>query len=259
MSIKSTFAFIDPTTLTTDIRVQRPLDMVRVNELALKFNADQLGTIIVSERADGSRVTIDGQTRLAAKSKVGNTSPVHAQIYTGLSLEQEASMFLADNNSKPVSALDKFLVRVTEGDTTANAITSILAAHGWRVYKGGGDATIQAVAALERAYARGGANGGLVIGAVMESITKAWGYQFAGTNASIIGGLAEIFLRYGQDVDRAKLVRELQGTNPRTLLGRARGMKESRIFSDSLPLIVGRVLHTMHNQKLRRNPLSDWK
>lgn len=259
MSIKSTFAFIDPSTLTTDIRVQRPIDMVRVNELSASFNADQLGTIIVSERPDHTRIILDGQTRLAAKSKVGNTSPVHAQIYTGLTLEEEASMFLAYNNSKPVSALDKFLVRVTEGDKTANEISTILSAHGWRAYKGGGDGTVQAVNALERAYNRGGASGGLVVGAVMESITKAWGYQFAGTNASIIGGLAEMFIRYGHDVDRAKLVRELQGTNPRTLLGRARGMKESRVFSDSLPLIVGRVLHTMHNQKLRKNHLPDWK
>lgn len=260
MSIKSTFAFIDQTTLTTDIRVQRPIDMVRVNELAVNFNADQIGTIIVSERADGTRVTLDGQTRLAAKTKVGNTSPTHAQIYTGLSLEQEASMFLAYNNSKPVSSLDRFLVRVTEGDATAVAISAILARHGWRVRSGGGsDGTFTAVAAIERAYIRAGTSAEHVVDSTIETITKAWGHDTSGMNASLVGGLAELFQRYGVNVDRQKLVREFQATTPRTLLGRARGMKESRVISGSLPLIVGRVIHTMHNQKLRKNHLPDWK
>lgn len=259
MSIQSTFAFIDPTTLTTDLRVQRPLDLTRVAELAADFSSDRVGTVIVSEREDGTRVIIDGQTRLAAKSKVGHKGSVHAQVYLGLTLDQEASMFLAYNNSKPVSALDKFLVRVTEGDPVAVEISTIIAAHGWKVMKGGGAGTIQAVNALERAYTRGGANGAQVVNSVIEAITKAWGHDFAGTNASLVGGIAELILRYGPNIDHAKLIREMQATNARTLLGRARGMKESRIFSDSLPVIVGRVLHTMHNQKMRRNQLSDWK
>lgn len=259
MSTQSTFAWIDPSTITIDLRVQRPSDLTRVVELAKVWDADKMGTIIVSDRTDGTRVALDGRTRLAAKARAGVKGLVHAQIYTGLTLEQEASMFLAYNNSKPVSALDKFLVRVTEGDPTAVAISGILHAHGWRVMKGGMDGTVQAVNALERAYTRGAADGGLIVGEIMGSITKAWGYDFAGANASLIGGLAELFLRYGDKVDRSKLVRDMQSTNPRTLLGRARGMKESRVFSDSLPIIVGRVLHTLHNQKMRSNKLPDWK
>ena len=259
MSSKSTFAFIDPTSLTTDLRVQRPLDLVRVAELASSFDPSRLGTIVVSQRADGTIVVLDGQTRLAAQAKAGHKAAVHAEVHTGLSLQDEAAMFLAYNNSKPVSALDKFLVRVTEGDPTAVAINNIITAHGWRVVKGGLDASIQAVNALERVYTKGGANGAQIVGAIMDSITKAWGYDFAGTNASLIGGLGELFLRYGDKVDRAKLVREMQSTNPRTLLGRARGMKEARVFNDSLPVVVGRVLHTIHNQKMRRNQLPDWK
>lgn len=259
MSSQSTFAYILPTTLATDLRVQRPLDLTRVAELANDFDDNKMGTIVVSKRADGTRIVLDGQTRLAAKAKAGHKGEVHAQVYTGLTLEQEASMFLAYNNSKPVSALDKFLVRVTEGDPVANAITSILAAHGWRVAKGGADGTVQSVVALERAYTRAGANGERVVGIIMGVITKAWGYDFAAANASLIGGLAELFLRYGDGVDQAKLIRELQSTTARTILGRARGMKEGKVFSDSLPVIVGRVIHTMHNQKLRRNPLAEWK
>lgn len=260
MSINSTFAFVDPASLITDLRVQRPLDLARVQELFEKpFDANMLGTVIVSKRTDGSMILLDGQTRVAAKAKAGSNGNVHAQVYTGLTLKDEASMFLAYNNNKAVSALDKFLVRVTEGDPTALTITSILAAHGWRVCAGGADGTIQAVVALERAFTRGGANGERVVGAVMGAITKAWGYDFAGANASLIGGVAELFLRYGDMVDQSKLIRELQSTSPRTLMGRARGMKESRVFSDSLPVIVGRVLHTLHNQKLRKSPLPEWK
>lgn len=259
MSIQSTFAWINPTTLNTDLRVQRPLDLTRVAEIAANFNIDRMGTIIVSKRSDGTQVILDGQTRIAAKKKAGISGNVHAQIYSGLTLENEASMFLAYNNSKPVQAIDKFLVRVTEGDPTANAITSILSAHGWRVHQSSSDGCIASVVALERAYTRGGANGERVINSLMTVITKGWGYDSAGTNASLVGGISELFLRYGDKVDQQKLIREMQNNLPRIVLGRARGMKESKVFSDSLPVIVGRVLHTLHNQKLRRNPLGDWK
>lgn len=259
MSAQSIFARISPATLNTDLRVQRPLDLRRVAEIAEDFDVDRMGTIIVSERPDGSRVILDGQTRIAAKKKAGIGGDVHAQIYTGLSIEQEATMFLAYNNSKPVSALDKFLVRVTEGDPTANAISAILATHGWRVASGAADGTISSVVALEKAYMRAGANGEKVINAIMHVITKGWGHGAPGTNASLIGGVAELFLRYGDQVDQQKLIREMQVNQPRTVLGRAKGMKESKVFSSALPIIVGRVLHTIHNQKLRRNPLGDWK
>lgn len=257
MSIQSTFTYIDPSTLVADLRVQRPLDDRRVAEIAKSFNSDRVGTIIVSERPDGTRVVIDGQTRLAAKKKVGAQGLVHAQVYTGLTIEQEASMFLDYNNSKPVSAIDKFLVRITEGDPVANEISAILANHGWQVRKGGGHASIQAVTSLERAYTRAG--GGVVIDQIMRSITKAWGHDFSAANASIIGGLAELMLRYGDQVDQPKLIREMQNTTPRTLIGRAKGMKEARVFNDSLSVIVGRILHTMHNTKMRKRALPEWK
>ena len=259
MSAQSTFTRINPTTLNTDLRVQRPLDLRRVAEIAKDFDADRMGTIIVSERKDGTRVILDGQTRIAAKKKAGIGGDIHAQIYTGLTIEQEATMFLAYNNSKPVSALDKFLVRVTEGDETANTISEILASHGWRVCAGGMDGTVQSVAALERAYARAGVKGERVINSTMHVISNGWGHGQVGVNASLVGGIAELFIRYGDSVDQQKLIREMQVNHPRTVLGRAKGMKESKVFSAALPIIVGRVLHTVHNNKLRRNPLGDWK
>lgn len=99
----------------------------------------------------------------------------------------------------------------------------------------------------------------MIVDRVIDAITQAWGHDFAGTNASLIGGLAEIILRYGDNVDQQKLIREMQATTPRTLLGRARGMKEARVFNESLPVIVGRILHTMHNTKMRSKALPEWK
>lgn len=259
MTIKSTFAFINPATLTTDLRVQRPLDLARVAEIAPQFDANKVGTIVVSQRRDGTKIVLDGQTRTAAKAQAGSAGDVHAQIFTGLTLEDEAAMFLGYNNTKVVSALDKFLVRVTEGDHVAVEINRIVRHHGWQVVKGGGNGSVQAVAALEKAYMKAGANGSQLLDVVMATLTKAWGREFAAGNASLIGGLAEIFNRYGDAIDTAKLIRELQSTTPRVLLGRARGMKESGVFSDPLPVIVGRIAHVMHNNKKSTNKLADWK
>src|SRR5699024_10422253 len=178
------------------------------------YSHDRVVTIIVPEPPDGSRVVIDGQTRLAAKRKVGANGPVHAQVYTGLTIEQEASMFLDYNNSKPVSAIDKFLVRVTEGDPVANEITSILSNHGWKVRQCLVHGTIHAVYALVRVYTR--VRGLWIVDRVIDVISQARGHDFAATNASLIGGLAEIILRYGDNVDQQNLIREMQATTPRT-------------------------------------------
>lgn len=259
MTINSTFEWIDPATLTTDLRVQRPADMKRIKDLAARYDPMQVGTIVVSRRADGTMIVLDGQTRIGAKARAGVDGPVHAQVYTGLTLEQEASMFLSRNDSKPVSAIHKFLVRVTEGDPVAVTINSIVESHGWKVAEGTGKGHIQAVNTLERTYTRAGGDGHAVIDFIVGAATSAWGYDPGAVNASVLGGVAEMVLRYGDQVDGEKLVREMQSTAPRALLGRARAMKEAKIFNSALPVIVGRILHTMHNQKLRKTALPEWK
>lgn len=250
-------AFIKISGLTTDPRVQRPLDQKRVEKLAGNFNPAALGSFTVSQREDGTRITLDGQTRSAAAKLAGYKGDIHAHIYTGLTLAQEATLFLDLNNTKQVGALDKFLVRITEGDQTAIEINRIATGYGWNIKKGGGRNTFQSVTAIEKAYAEGGANGSFIADWIFKTITEAWAGDFASGNAGIIGGLGLFFNRYGNDVKRDKLVRELQNQTPRTLIGRARSLQDAS--GGSLASSMGRLIHTLHNTKLKANSLPEWK
>lgn len=243
--------------LTTDARVQRPLDTRRVETIAGKFNPAALGSITVSQRHDGSRIVLDGQTRTAAAKAIGYKGDIHAHIYTGLTLAEEASMFLSLNNTKQVSALDKFLVRLTEGDEIALDINRIAKGYGWTIKPGGANWTIQSVNALEKAYGAGGTNGAFVVDRILKTITEAWAGHAVSGNAGIIAGLGLLFVRYGADVRGDKLVRELQNQTPRTLLGRARSLQDGQ--GGSLAAAVGRLTHTLHNNKLKTNILGEWK
>jgi len=137
--------------LTIDPRVQRKLDQRRVDRLAAEWDDLMVGIITVSHRMtalplDGETdpfeealdeyVVLDGQTRLAAFRQVcGNTgdtsAPVLAQVHTGLTLEEEAEIFLKHNNRKAVISADRFRIAVVAGEQWALDITQILAEHNW--------------------------------------------------------------------------------------------------------------------------------
>ncbi len=62
--------------ITVDPRVQRTEgpDQRRVDKMASAFNPDALGVLILSERADGTLVCLDGMHRLLAARQAGHTA-----------------------------------------------------------------------------------------------------------------------------------------------------------------------------------------
>lgn len=248
---------IDVYSLTIDPRAQRTLNTKRVEIMAGQFNAAALGTITVSQRADGTRIILDGQHRIAAAKLAGYKGYFNAIIHTGLTLQQEAALFLELNNTKEVSALDKFLVRITAGDIVANEINHILIGYGWKIGPSSHRGYFVSVAAIERVHLSGGTNGGFLVDGVIKTITDAWGHESTGTNGSIVGGLGLLFNKYGHDLSRDKLVREMQGYTPRVLLAKGRAYQDS--VGGSLPSATGYILHSIYNRNLRKNTLPEWK
>lgn len=263
MSIQSHHKAVSLDELIIDPRVQRTegVDGRRVSLMAASFNVLALGTITVSQRGDGSLVVLDGMHRVAASRQAGYQGLMSAEIMSGLSIEQEAELFLLLNATKTPSAISKYLVRVVMGEPAALEIDGIVRSHGWSVHPSTRDGSLTAVTAVERIYANGGgtkASGshGELLDRTLEVVTAAWEHDYQGVNAHMLLAVAQLLGRFGASVDTKKLVAEMQGTRPAILVGRARTLRDAQ--GGVVPAALAKILAGLHNKKRRSNLLPEW-
>jgi hypothetical protein len=244
--------------LVVDHDVQRPLDTVRVAQIAADFEREAFGVIHISQRDDGSIVIIDGQHRVAAVNVIGRGEiPVDAVIWTGLSKAEEAAMFRRLNNTRQVQVLDRFRIRIVEGDPVACTLNQLLESHGWTIRKAGARGSFFAVAAIEKLYrARDGGDFDSC-DMVVRIATAAWGHDSNGLRAEIVSGLGALVRRY-PGLDTAKLVTELgkMEGGPLGLIGKAKQLRDIRggKISDSM----AEILINLHNKQRKLNRLPAW-
>jgi hypothetical protein len=216
--------------LIVDHDVQRPLDQKRAWRIAKEFRPESLGVLAVNLRPDGKYHVIDGQHRVHALRMLGlETDEVQVELYEGLTRAEEAEQFRLRNNTKAVVPIEKFKVRVVEGDPVAVRIAGALADYGWHIRAGATNASFAAVTAIEKVYRGPNGKGQNIdtVRAVLEIVTKAWSYEPYGVKDSIILALGAVLLRHGDKVDTGKLTDALAGYGggPRKLLGDARGFQ----------------------------------
>lgn len=102
-------------TLLIDPQAQRAKSMPRIKRLATHFMPQAAGTLVVSERDDGSRYLVDGMHRREAGVLAG-VSELPCEIHYGLTQQDEAQLFLIKNRegTKP-SAADEYHIGLTAG------------------------------------------------------------------------------------------------------------------------------------------------
>lgn len=249
--------------LTVDPAVQRGVDKLRVDKMAKDYRTDALGTVIVSRREDGTCHVVDGQHRVQATIAAGyGDQEIACLVYEGLTRPEEAAMFRRLNNTRTVMPVDKFRVRVVEGDAAAVTLNGILNHHGWKVEQSKNDGMFAAVAALEAVY-RGKLNGPgdatTICDTLIRVITEAWGHDSAGVRSEIVAGIGAVLLRYNTRVDLAKLVSELgqAKAGPRGLIGKAKGLRDYR--GGKLSDAFAEVIVEMVNKSRRTNRLPEWR
>ncbi len=114
-------------------RAQRDLNQARVDELAARFDMEQLGTPVISHR-DGHFYLIDGQHRIEALKAIGHGGrQVQCWTYQGLTEGGEAAMFLTLNDTLTVGAYPRFKVAVQAGRPEETDIDRIVRAQGLRI------------------------------------------------------------------------------------------------------------------------------
>lgn len=246
--------------LQVDHSVQRPLDTTRAERIASDFDPNALGTFVVSHRTDGTYHLIDGQHRHAVIILLGHEDwPLRCEVHENLTREEEARMFRLLNNSRPVSVIEKFLVRIQEKDPIAVTIADILADAGWTVSVQKSPAHFCAVAAIEKPYRRAAERGDEMVKWLISVVTKSWGFDSDGVRGDIVTGLALLYLRHGDAIDTKKLIDELTVIpgGPRGLVGRARSLKDFR--RGTIADAMAEQLVSMVNNKRRVNRLPAWR
>lgn len=256
--------WLEISSLQYDERVQRPVNKGRVAKIAAAFDPDALGVIQVSERADGSRFVIDGWHRVMALKHIGwdNGQKVECKVRRGLTLAEEAQLFVELNNTAKPRYIDAFLVRVEAGDPDAVAVHQIIRAAGLAVDRSARDGHVCAVQALERIYRGDGrvskSRNSAAVRDTLKVCTRSWGQASASLNGAILEGIGRVLLRYGSAVSIDDLVRKLgpfPGGAP-GLLGAARATRDIR--GGALANAVAGVVVDTHNKGRRSGKLPDW-
>ena len=101
--------------LKIDDKAQRTLNEARARSMANNLVPEALGTIVVSQRANGDRYIVDGMHRWHA-SKLTDIPELIAEVHHGLDQQEEAVLFLIKNreSSKP-TPLDEYKIGLTAG------------------------------------------------------------------------------------------------------------------------------------------------
>jgi hypothetical protein len=144
-----------PSEIKIDARFQRDLDESRAKRMSKALDPRRLGHPVVSARADGTYVCLDGQHRLKAMLLAGMDEPILCDVWEGLTLEEESALFLMlQEDRRPVRVFDKFKARIVAQDPVAVEIRSIVQSAGLRISKAQSAGSVAAIQALESVHRR---------------------------------------------------------------------------------------------------------
>lgn len=259
------FKFVPVEEIYIDERVQQRIKPGKVERISQNFDVNLAGTITLSLRKDGTLICLDGQHRVAGAKKSG-VEQLPALIYSNLSLQEEARMFLGHNEKSNPTPVAKFRVSVTEKDPEAVAINEIIESFGWKVSEAS-TRSVPSFKAVNRAREIFGCRtryfddsciyGNLLLERTLRIITVAWGNgDSKAVSAATLGGVAYMLKRYWVEVEDQRMIKALSSVTPQEFESMGKGTKDNM----SIPVIeaFGFTAHRLYNKGLRARALSPW-
>jgi hypothetical protein len=232
--------------------VQRYFEPRHANRLASKWNPLMVGTILVSRRADGSLYIIDGQHRNMVALRLDPTAVMRCEVYEGLSIKDEAEMFLHFNKGrKAPSVYSSFLVELTAEDPTAFRMQSQVRSCGLELAESPSPKKVAAIQKCRQIVELDKAETGLLQD-TLRVCEMAWGRRADSWDGQIIWGVAQVIHRNRSNIDLDRLARVVLGkqmpyrwkAEVQSLLGHSGGSS-----SRSNPLIS--LTAEAYNKRLR--------
>jgi hypothetical protein len=186
--------------LSVDPQIQRfRFNPRKVEAIVKDFNDEALGLVTVSRRNAVTLVIVDGWHRWeAVRRRTDAQGEIYCRVFDGLSLAEEAQMFLDLNPGNQPNALDRYRMRLLTEDETIKRIDAAVHMYGWTVHPQPATSHIQAVQTLERIQKVADRNEAFtdLLSETLRVITKAWGHAREATAAAIMEGLASVIVEY---------------------------------------------------------------
>lgn len=246
---------------SVDLKVQRILNEARADQMADKFQPHALGMVTASKRADNHVYVLDGAHRISAARKAGYDGLIATRLFENLTVQEEAELFLSLNSSRAVQAIDRFKVRITQGEPVAVGINNVLKAYGLHVEWANNQSlgVISAIAALESVYHGVGVwkKGDYpdLVDKVIRSLSRAYGQSQDRMVYSkvMLEGLGIFCASFGARIDYDRLQFVLQGTVPRQIAVQARTLRDARGKKNAAGLgrAAAEVIHQMYNHRFK--------
>lgn len=235
------YMLVNTADLLIDPRVQGVRRESRVQDMAINWDPRAAGTISISQRADGTLYVVDGQHRTAGalehKTRVSSiddetgeivvewkADPIRtlrAQVHTGLTLAEEAQMYVLLNNTKVPQAVDRIAVAAIGGDPIAELLVTTGAKYGWYLKQAPRIAASQALYKIAQWDGDGD-----ILDRTFHVLTDAWHHDGEATRADIVEGLARVIQNYPQ-VDDNRLARVLGRLTPSTVMADVKQLRSS--------------------------------
>lgn len=246
-ALRASALFADPT-------YQRDVDEARVRKMAAAFDSRLLGVLEVSDRDDETYAILDGQHRWQAALRAhpdGDGAFLVCQVYTGLSVEDEARLFNRINTDrKALSWWDAWRSRRAGCEQKVLDIEEVLTRHQLRVHPAAEDGNIRAARALEAIVDD---FGGLdMLDGVLVMLTSAFRRDPAALDATMLKGMALVLGVYASDeLDADRLVSQLQERTPRQIRVQAAALRD--VHRGQLSRLCAAVIVDLYNAGRGRN------
>lgn len=242
--------------LEIDSQVQRfRYNPRKVEHIVKNYNEAAFGLITVSRRNAVTLVIVDGWHRWEAKRRLSDSKgEVLCRVFDGLTLAEEAQMFLDLNPGNQPTALDRYRMRLLTDDPDTLAIDAAIHAYGWAVHPQQAMGHLQCVNALHRIQKLGNAGGEATVDLLKNTImvvSRAWpGDKEAGA-AIILEGTAAVLNEYREKLDPDRLIAQLRDYSGGPGLLASNAQQLSRVTRARVPMSVADLIVKQYNQNLR--------
>lgn len=242
---------------------QRNLSMAWIRAKAKAFDWRRFGIIEISIREDGSTWAIDGQHRIELLKHLGLAEQeIAAAVYRNLAMKDEAAIFLARNEGRPVHPFDRMQADLIAETPDAVAISRCVESLGLRLTRERVRGGIAAAQALRRVYSGDVLKMKRTMPGTLKdtllALRDAWldedvpkGGKALTFHPQAIESVGAFLCRYAQKVDLNRLIKQMRdypGGSQRFVMN-AKGIKLIRggLLRDA----AAEILVEMYNKGLR--------
>lgn len=196
---------------------QRPLDEALVRKIVTHWNSDLMNLPKVSHR-DGKYYVFDGQHTIEALKLKNNGKDldIPCRIYSGMTYEDEARLFAAQNGiSKNVTTIQKLRALYEAKDPDVVRVTDIVIEYGYadpiKNNSNNCPTGFRTLPSALKIYEKCGEGR---LRQVLKVITESWGNDKNGCRSGILNGINIVLSLYMGEFKEADLINSLKRVSP---------------------------------------------